>query len=300
MLGRAGMALGKRMVAGLGWLSDQCAKLSEAVVPFRPDRPRRNLGRLMLGIAGGLIIAYLCLPSLFVIPVSLTSGQFIDFPPQGLSLRWYHTYLGSPVWVSATIRSFIVAIGTGILATLLGTAGAFVLVRQPLPGRAAILSLILAPLVLPRIILAVGLFYLYARIGLIGTVLGLVLGHTVLAVPYVVITVMAVLRTYDERLDHAALTLGASRWSTLRYITLPQIRGGIIAGFLFASITSFDELTIALFVSGGSSATLPRQMWNDLLLQVNPTLAAVSTVILVFVTVFILAAETLRRRAATA
>jgi putative spermidine/putrescine transport system permease protein len=143
----------------------------------------------------------------------------------------------------------------------------------------------------------VALFYLYARLGMVGTIAGLVLGHTVLAVPYVVITVMAVLKNYDERLDQAAWSLGASKWSTLWRITLPQIRGGVIAGFLFAFITSFDELTIALFISGGSASTLPRQMWNDLLLQVNPTLAAVSTVILVFVTLFILMAELLRRRA---
>jgi len=300
MLSRTGAAAGTHAVAGLGWVSDRVAEVFERLFPPRADRPRRAIGRIVLGVVAGLVIAYLCLPSLFVIPVSFTAGQFINFPPQGLSLRWYHTYLDSPIWVNATIRSFIVATGTGVLATLLGTAGAFVLVRQRLVGGAAILSLILAPLVLPRIILAVGLFYLYARIGLVGTALGLVLGHTVLAVPYVVITVMAVLRTYDERLDHAAMSLGASRWSTLRYITLPQIRGGIVAGFLFAFITSFDELTIALFVSGGSSSTLPRQMWNDLLLQVNPTLAAVSTVILVFVTVFILLAEALRRRGVTA
>jgi putative spermidine/putrescine transport system permease protein len=124
-----------------------------------------------------------------------------------------------------------------------------------------------------------------------------VAGHTVLAVPYVVITVMAVLKTYDERLDQAAWSLGASKWRTFVRITLPQIRGGVIAGFLFAFITSFDDLTVALFVTGGNTATLPRQMWNDLLLQVNPTLAAVSTVILVLVTLFIVVAETLRRRA---
>ena len=115
--------------------------------------------------------------------------------------------------------------------------------------------------------------------------------------PYVVITVMAVLKTYDERLDQAAWSLGASRWRTLVHITLPQIRGGILAGFLFAFITSFDELSISLFVTGGSTSTLPRRMWNDLLLQVNPTLAAVSTIVLLFVTVFIIAAEVLRRRA---
>jgi putative spermidine/putrescine transport system permease protein len=184
-----------------------------------------------------------------------------------------------------------------VVSTLLGSAAAFVLVRQRLFGRIAILSLILAPLVLPRLIIAVALFYLYARLGLVGTILGLVLGHTILAVPYVVITVMAVLKTYDERLDQAAWSLGASKLRTLYHITLPQIRGGVIAGFLFAFITSFDDLTVALFVTGGSTSTLPRQMWNDLLLQVNPTLAAVSTVILVFVTGFVIAAEMLRRRA---
>ena len=300
LVSRAGAALGRRAVVALGSLSDLAERAAEAALPPRADRQRRAFGRAALAVVVAFVLAYLCLPSLFVIPVSFTSGQFINFPPDGFSLRWYHTYLDSPVWVNATIRSFIVAIGTGVLATLLGTAAGFVLVRQRVPGRAALLSLILAPLVLPRIILAVGLFYLYARIGLVGTVLGLVLGHTVLAVPYVVITIMAVLRTYDERLDHAALSLGANQLSTLLRITLPQIRGGIIAGFLFAFITSFDDLTIALFVSGGASSTLPRQMWSDLLLQVNPTLAAVSTVILVFVTLFILAAEALRRRGAIA
>jgi putative spermidine/putrescine transport system permease protein len=161
----------------------------------------------------------------------------------------------------------------------------------------AIITLVLAPLVLPRIIIAVALFYLYAQLGLVGSIAGLVIGHTILAVPYVVITVMAVLKTYDERLDHAAWTLGANKWQALWRITLPQIKGGLIAGFLFAFITSFDDLTIALFVTGGGTSTLPRQMWNDLLLQVNPTLAAVSTLILVFVTVFIVLAEMLRRRA---
>ncbi len=296
LLAQAGALAGRALVTLLGRMSDAAERLWEAVVPVRAGRPQPRVGRVVLWIVVAAIIGFLCLPSLFVIPVSFTSGNFIDFPPSGFSLRWYAAYFGSSVWLHATLRSFIVAGATSVLATVLGTGASFVLVRQRLVGRMAILSLILAPLVLPRIILAVGLFYLYARLGLIGTVLGLVLGHTVLAVPYVVITVMAVLRTYDEWLDHAALSLGASWLRTLWHITLPQIRGGLIAGFLFAFITSFDELTVALFISGGSSSTLPREMWNDLLLQVNPTLAAVSSVILVFAMTLILAAEALRRR----
>jgi putative spermidine/putrescine transport system permease protein len=294
---RAGAWLGDRVIAALGWLTDRAEALWEALFPPAPDRAPRGGARALVWAASLLVIGFLALPSLFVIPVSFTAGSFIEFPPRGFSLRWYEVYLGSPGWVAATTRSLIVALATGVLATVLGTAASFALVRRRIVGRTGVLALVLAPLVLPRIIIAVALFYLYARLGLVGTVLGLVLGHTVLAVPYVVITVMAVLKSYDERLDQAAWSLGASKWSTFWRITLPQIRGGVIAGFLFAFITSFDELTIALFVTGGSTSTLPRQMWNDLLLQVNPTLAAVSTVILVFVTVFIIAAEALRRRA---
>jgi putative spermidine/putrescine transport system permease protein len=298
MLARFGAKVGGRVIAALGWLSDRGGQLWEMLVPVRPDRRQRSVARGMLVVSGALIIAFLCVPSFFVIPVSFTAGDFIEFPPKGFSLRWYELYLGAPDWIAATVRSFIVALLTGSVATVLGTAAAFVLVRQRITGRGIILAVILAPLVLPRIIIAVGLFYLYARIGLVGTIVGLVIGHTVLAVPYVIITVMAVLKTYDERLDHAAWSLGASKWRTLLHITLPQIRGGILAGFLFAFITSFDELTISLFVTGGSTSTLPRRMWNDLLLQVNPTLAAVSTVVLLFVTIFIIAAELLRRQGA--
>lgn len=297
VIASAASVVGERLIAALGWLTDRFGEVVEFVVRPRVERPQRGLARIVLWVVALMIIGFLCLPSLFVIPVSFTSGSFIEFPPEGFSLRWYQTYLGSSGWVDATIRSFIVATGTAVLASVLGTAGAFALVRRRLVGRAAILALVLAPLVLPRIIIAVALFYLYARIGLVGTILGLVLGHTVLAVPYVVITVMAVLKIYDERLDQAAWSLGASKLRTLIHITLPQIRGGMVAGFLFAFITSFDDLTIALFVTGGGTSTLPRQMWNDLLLQVNPTLAAVSTVILVFVTVFVITAEMLRRRA---
>jgi putative spermidine/putrescine transport system permease protein len=296
---RIGAAIGARLIAALGWLTDQAGELWERIFPVPADRPTLSLGSGVLWALVILVITFLCVPSLFVIPVSFTAGTFIEFPPQGFSLRWYETYLGSPGWVDATIRSFIVAFATAIFSTALGTAAAFVLVRQRIFARMAIMALILAPLVLPRLIFAVALFYLYARVGLVGTILGLVLGHTILAVPYVVITVMAVLRTYDERLDQAAWSLGASRIRTLYHVTLPQIRGGVVAGFLFAFITSFDDLTVALFVTGGSTATLPRQMWNDLLLQVNPTLAAVSSFILVFVTAFVVAAELLRRRAVT-
>ncbi len=291
--------LGNLVVEGLDRAVSTSNRVFAALQPSIRDRRRSTRGRRVLGVFVGVVIGFLLLPTFFVVPVSFTAGEFVRFPPTDFSLRWYETYLSSNVWVSATIRSLLVALATALLATLLGTAAAFVLARGRAPGGSLLLALVLAPLILPRMIIAVALYYLFARIGLVGTSTGLVIGHTVLAVPYVVITVMAVLRTYDERLDQAAWTLGASKLQTLRYVTLPQIREGILAGALFAFVTSFDDLTIALFISGGSTSTLPRQMWNDLLLQVNPTLAAVSTVMLLFITVVILVAERLRRRASS-
>jgi putative spermidine/putrescine transport system permease protein len=295
-LGRASGRLGNAIGAGLGRISDVVAEAWERLMPAQAARPQRPVGRWVLRTSVAILIAFLVLPSLVVIPVSFTAGQFVDFPPEGFSLRWYDLYLSSPAWVAATVRSLGVAFVTGILSLILGTAAAFVLMRRRIFGKTAILALILSPLIMPRIILAVALFYLYARLNLVGSSLGLVLGHSVLALPYVVITVMAVLKTYDERLDQAAASLGAPPWRTLLHVTLPLIKGGMAAAFLFAFITSFDELTIALFTTGGVVTTLPRQMWNDMLLQVNPTLAAVSTVMLVGITVLILLSEVMRRR----
>jgi ABC-type spermidine/putrescine transport system permease subunit II len=151
-------------------------------------------------------------------------------------------------------------------------------------------------MILPHIILAIALFFLYAKVGLVGTTAGLVLGHACISVPFVVVTVMAVLQNYDERLDQAAWSLGANPWRTLYHVTGPLILPGLIAAFLFAFVISLDELSIALFISGGAAPTLPKQLWVDSMLRVSPMVTAVSTVVLVFVTSLILIAEFTRRR----
>jgi len=273
--------VGGRLIAILGW-------------------PSRPWARGVLVPVSLLILAFLAVPAFFMVPVSFTTGGFIDWPPQGFSLKWYRAYLESPQWMAATVRSVGVGVVSATLAMLIGVPAAFALARREFTGKTGALALILSPLVIPRMIIAVALFYLYARIGLVGTSLGLVLGHAVLAIPFVVVTVMAVLKNYDERLDQAASSLGANRARTLYHVTLPLIRGGLVAAFLFAFVTSFDELTIALFVTGGLTTTLPKQMWDDALLKVSPTLAAVSTVLIVFVAVTIWLAERLRQGAARA
>jgi len=243
-----------------------------------------------------LILFFLSAPTFLMLPLSFDSGASLTWPPKGFSLQWYEQLFASPVWMQALVRSLLVGIGTGLLAMLLGTPVAFLLVRGQMRGKSAMLAFVLSPLVVPRMIIAVGMFYLFARVGLVGSAFGLVLAHTVIAVPYVVITVMAVLRNYDTRLDLAAKSLGAGPWATLRYVTFPILGAGMLSAFLFAFATSFDELTIALFSSGGLNATLPKQFWDEITLQVSPIIAAVSTCLFLFMAVLIALADWLRRR----
>jgi len=257
---------------------------------------RRALG-LLLPAYVVLVLLFLCAPTLIVVPMGFTSSSFLSFPPPGFSLRWFDTYFSSPLRLGATLRSFVMACGTACLATLLG--GFAALARKTGLWRALLFALFIEPMIVPRIVIALDLFYLLAQLGLVATEAGLILGHAVLAMPFVFITVAAVLKGYDWRLDQAAATLGASRRRVLLEITVPLLKGGLVAAFLFAFITSFDDLTVALFVSGGVTVTLPKQMWDDMILQLNPTLAAVSTVVFVLVTVLLLLAEWMRRRSAT-
>jgi len=252
-------------------------------------------GRAMLPAVSGAVIVFLVAPTLIVIPIAFTTSQFLEFPPPGFGLRWFETYFSSPLWVSATIRSFLVAGATAVAATIIGGLAALALARSNSRWNGAIFAFFLAPMIVPRIVIAVGLFYLFAQLGLVASDLGLVIGHTVLAIPFTLVTIAAVLKSYDTRLDQAAATLGANRLRTLFLITVPLVKGGLIAAFLFAFITSFDELTIAIFVSGGVKTTLPKQMWDDMILQLNPTLAAVSVVVFVIVTALLLVAERFRR-----
>jgi ABC-type spermidine/putrescine transport system permease subunit II len=268
------------------------------VFPHKADRPRKSYARGTLWVAGLLVIAFLCVPAFFIIPVSFTEESFLTWPPKGFSLQWYELVFATPHWIAAIGRSLIVATFAAGLGMLFGVPTAFFLVRQQFFGKSALFAFLVSPIIVPHIILAVSLFYLYAKIGLVGTTVGLILGHTVLAIPYVVVTVMAVLKNYDERLDQAAWTLGATKPMTLWHITFPIIRAGLIAAFMFAFIISLDELTIALFVTGGEVTTLPKQMWDDAILQVSPTLAAVATIMLAFMTTIILISEFLRRRGA--
>jgi len=283
--------------SGGGKVVQLASSLSDAViVSLRHFR----VGRWIVSACGTYvplsIVVFLTFPILLLIPVSFSRGAFIEWPPELFSTQWYEAVSASVQWKSAAMRSVIVGLATATVCLVIGTLAAFAITRHRIWGGSVVLALMLAPMIVPRIITAVGEFYLFAQMKLVGTTVGLVVGHSVLALPYVVVSVMSVLRTVDRRLEHAARVMGAGHVSTLRYITLPLIRSGLIAAFLLAFVTSFDELTVALFVTGGLFGTLPKQMWDDALLKVSPELAAVSVLVLAVVTVLMFLSERLSQR----
>lgn len=281
----------------LGTITVAIQRAFRAVLPLRKSRGRRE-GRPLLTISTLLIVAFLAAPTFFLIPVSFTGGSFLQWPPRGFSFQWYDAYFSSPIWRDATVRSIVVGIATAIVSVALGVPAAFAMSRTKFRGKSLVLPYILLPLVAPNIIVALALFYYFSRIGLVGTNTGLIIGHVVFAVPYVVLTMLATLQNYDQRLDHAAWTLGARPLTTFRLITLPLIKVGFVTSLLFAFVRSFDELTVALFISSGLQTTLPKRLWTESHFSVSPTLAAVSTILIAMVAVVILATELLSRRQA--
>jgi len=242
---------------------------------------RFTLGRCVLYIACALIFMYLILPIFVILPISFSSSKFLQFPPTGFSLQWYGEFFTNRNWTSATLRSFQVAILTTILSTILGTMASFAFVRGQFKGKKLLYGMVLSPLIIPVIITAVATYYIFARVRMIGTIWALVLAHTVLALPFVIVNVTSTLQGFDITLERAALSLGANRLVTFLKVTFPLIWPGVVSGALFAFITSFDEVVIAIFLSG-SRPTLPKQMWDGIRIAINPTISAVSSLLIVF------------------
>jgi putative spermidine/putrescine transport system permease protein len=254
------------------------------------DAPTR-VGRWGLATVAAVVAVFLTMPILITVPISFSSIDRVTFPPPGLSLRWYAEFFGvgghqGSRWMPAAKLSVQVGIVSAILATGLGGLAAIPLARMRFRGKRLIETFVMLPLILPPIVLAVGLFFLYIPTQLLGTWFGIVLGHTVLGAPYVTVIVAAALRNFDDRLEWAAASLGAGRWRVLWTVTVPLLRPAILSGALFAFLTSFDELIIALFVSGTTSVTLPRLLWDFVRTETSPVIAVVSTLLLLFSVLF--------------
>ena len=242
------------------------------------------MSRRALVVACAAIYLFLMLPLLVVFPISLSSAPYMQFPPPGYSMQWYARYLDDPQWIDATVRSLYIGAATAVLALALGVPLAFSLARGRFIGRTLLDRVALAPLVVPTIILSVGLYGLFAKLKLIGEWYGLVLAHTVLALPFVVLVIVAGLRDFDRALEQAAEGLGASRAKTLLRITLPLLRPSLVSAGLLAFISSFDELVVALFLAG-PNMTLPKKMFDNILMEIDPTIAAVSVMQILLVSI---------------
>ena len=256
--------------------------------PLGTQAPRIPLRRILLYAFATLVFIYLMLPSLIVIPISFGEATYLEFPPESLSLRWYQDYFERQEWVSATITSGVVGVLVAVVSVSLGSLAAYGLVRGRFPGKAVLNALIISPIIVPMIITAVAIYKLYSDLGLLGTIPGFVLGHTIIAFPFVIIIISATLRGIDETLEQAAMSLGASRLTALRRVVFPLMLPGMVTAALFAFLISFDELLIALFISTPTLSTLPKRLWEGIRIEINPTIAAVST-ILVLLTVLVLA-----------
>lgn len=277
---------------------------ADAALPATPQRGARrprNDGRtyrvpLFVWIVAGLVLFFLVFPIFVVIPISFSAANFLQFPPKSLSLRWYNEYLGGHGWVQATILSAEVAVVASAFATAIGTAAAFGLIRSDFPMKKAVYGALLSPLIVPSIITAIALYFLFAPLHLIDSFAGLVLAHTVLGLPLVVVVVAASLRGFDMTVERAAMSLGAAPWTALRRVTLPLIAPGIATGALLAFLASFDEVVVAIFLSGTNAVTLPKKIWEGVWLEITPVIAAASTVVIAVTVALFTALELMRRR----
>ena len=244
----------------------------------------------------GLILLFLIAPIMAIMPLSFNSETFFSYPMPGYSTKWYVDFFTNDRWQKALRLSFVLAFATTILATTLGTLAALGLARGNLPGRASIMAVLISPMIVPVIISALGMFFFYARWGLTGTMAGLILAHTALATPFVVITVTATLSSFDRTLMRAGASLGAPPHTVFFKVVMPLILPGMISGALFAFVTSFDEVVVIIFIASPEQNTLPRQMFSGIRELISPTITAAATVLILISTAMLVTVEMLRRR----
>lgn len=233
------------------------------------------------------ILAFVLGPLVVVAGVSFTAGDYVTFPPQGLSLRWYEAILSSSVYLHSAMTSLKLAVAVTISATVIGAAAAMIIDRGKLPGTSALSALFLAPLVLPTIIFALGLLIFWSAYIGRTSFAALWLGHTIIAVPYVIRTTLAVLHSSDKYLEEAARTMGAGPWKAMFHVIVPQAMPGIAAGAFFAFNISFDEAIVSLFLRSAETMTLPIQIYTQLEYSPDPSIAAASTLMIALTIVLI-------------
>ena len=252
-------------------------------------------GRIVMWVISLSTITFLFAPIIIIMITSFNDSQYMEFPPRNWSLRWYENFFSSPHWYEPALLSLRVATITMIMATILGTLAAIGIVRGRFPGRKIIELFFVSPIVVPIIVLAVGLYFLFATLHLIGDPMSIYLGHTVLATPLVTVVVSAALRTSDRSMELAARSLGANFPRTLWRVTIPSVRPAILSGALFAFLISFDEVVIAIFLGGPLATTLPKRMWDSIRFEIDPTISAISSMLAIVAICILVGVEAVRR-----
>ena len=251
--------------------------------------------RIAFVLVCALVLLYLILPILIIAPMSFSGARYLAFPPPSLSLRWYQEYVGNAAWMQATRVTLTVAVLTVAIATPLGVAAAYAVSRSSWRIMRLIHMTLLLPLVVPIIITAVGIFFVYAKVGLVASLTGLVLANVMLGLPYVIISVVAGLQSFDATQEMVARSLGMNRLRSFFAVTLPQIKASVIAGGIFAFISAMDETIVALFISGGQYQPLTKRMFTALRDEIDPTIAAISTLMTAASFMLVLIATTRRK-----
>jgi putative spermidine/putrescine transport system permease protein len=264
---------------------------------FRRLQRRRLAGRAALAALGGGVLAFLVVPVIAVIPMSFSSSMVFELIPAAPGLTQYRRFFASPDWMDALGRSVQVALGTTIVATMLGTLAALGLVRIRSRWRTVLEAALISARIVPSIVFAVAAYFLFSQVGIVGTIAGLILAHSVLAFPFVVVLVTSALDGFDRSLEEASQSLGAGPIRTFFRVTFPQIRLAVFGGALFAFNVSFDEVVVTLFISGVRSKTLPVKVWDAINYEITPILPAISTLI-ILVSVALLTPLLLYRRRA--
>ncbi|MHC8287004.1 ABC transporter permease [Pseudomonas sp. XS1P51] len=239
-----------------------------------------RVSHMLFTLVVATILLYLILPVLIVVPMSFSEARFLQFPPKEWSLRWYGAFFQSAEWMSAARVSLITALATTVVSLPIGMAAAYAINNSSLRVVRTLQIILLLPMMVPIILIAAGVFFVYARIGLVSSIIGLILAHIMLALPYVIIALLAGLRNFDMSQEMVARSLGMNRFRAFMAVTLPQIKPSLVSATLFAFITSLDETVVALFISGGDNQTLTKRMFTALRDEIDPTIAAISSILI--------------------
>jgi putative spermidine/putrescine transport system permease protein len=261
------------------------------------------LGHYLLKWGAYAVLGFLMIPVLVIIPLSFNVEPYFSFTsgmlmldPDAYSTRWYASVFADANWRLSIKNSFIIGIASAIIATGLGTVAAVGLSSPHMPYKRLITAVLLSPMIVPLVIIAAGMFFFYSKFDLVGSYTGMIIAHAALGIPFVIITVTSTLAGFDRSLYNAAVGMGASPLRAFREIVVPLIRPGVISGALFAFVTSFDEVVVVLFLGGPEQRTIPRQMFSGLREQINPSILAVATMLIVLSILMLVTIELLRRR----